>query len=81
MELVPVPGFGFLSVNVSRAIEDEFEDYISLFNLTAEDIPPEIGDKIKVGGWLAKCDNISLSSSATLLSFHPGEASSNLVKR
>ena len=63
MELVPVPGFGFLPLNVSKTIEDAFQvksnlqfktfifirqDYLQAANLTTVNIPPDIRDEIKV---------------------------------
>jgi hypothetical protein len=63
MELVPVPGFGFFTLNVSKTIEDAFQvksnllfnafiyicqGYLYAANLTGVEVPPDIRDKIKV---------------------------------
>jgi len=45
--VIPVPGFGFLPLKVSRTIQSMFEDDLRASNLTQTDVPLDISDEIK----------------------------------
>jgi len=47
MTIIPVPGFGFLPLEVSRTIHSQFKDYLRASNLTQSDVPLDISDEIK----------------------------------